>query len=134
MIVDASALVAVIRREPDRAAILRAIAAADTRIMSAATLVEVCLVVDGRRDDALSRELDALLTALDVSVTPFTEAQARIARDAFRRYGKGMGHRAQLNLGDCYAYAASKDLGEPLPFKGDDFRHTDVDPARSQSD
>lgn len=94
--------------------------------MSAATYVELGLVVDGRHDPVLSRGLDDLLGDLGINVVDLTVTQARIARDAQRDFGRGSGHPAKLNYGDCFSYALAKDTGEPLLWKGDDFGHTDV--------
>jgi ribonuclease VapC len=97
--------------------------------MSAATFLEAAIVVDGSRDPILSREFDEFVAASGIAIEPVTERQARIAREAYRDFGKGSGHAAQLNFGDCFAYALAKDRMEPLLFKGGDFRHTDVRPA-----
>jgi ribonuclease VapC len=129
MIVDSSALIAILRGEADAAAYTDAIEAADALRISAATLLEAAIVVDGSRDPILSRRLDDLLTETAIGIEPFTEAQANIARQAYRDYGRGSGHPAQLNFGDCFAYALARATGEPLLFKGDDFRHTDIAPA-----
>jgi ribonuclease VapC len=128
MIVDASALVAVLREEPGSQIILETINAETCRI-SAATFVETAIVVDSRRDPVASRELDEFLNVANITITPVDEAQARIAREAYRDFGKGSGHPAKLNFGDCFAYALAKNLNEPLLFKGDEFAHTDVRPA-----
>lgn len=129
MIIDASALVAILRAEPDARKYAEAIAAADHRRISPVNYVEVAAVIDGARDPVASRSLDELMEAGGISITAVTEHQARLAREAYRDFGKGSGHPARLNLGDCFAYALAKDLGEPLLFKGDDFRHTDVTSA-----
>lgn len=127
MIVDTSALVALLRDEPEAAAFARLLQAAPRRLLSAATYVELAAVVDGRGDPVASGALDAWLAAWGVEVTPLTEGQARIAREAYRRFGRGSGHPARLNLGDCFAYALARDLGEPLLFKGADFALTDIE-------
>ena len=126
MIVDSSALVAVLRQESDSTTYDRALAVAGGARMSAATYVETSLVIDGRRDPVMSHELDRYLTTMKVEVVDLTVLQARLARAAHRDYGRGSGHPAKLNLGDCFAYALAKDTGEPLLYKGDDFVHTDV--------
>ena len=100
--------------------------AAEVLRVSAGTYVELGVVVDGRRNAALTRRLDELLEEAAVVIESVTPAQARIAREAYRDFGKGSGHPAQLNFGDCLAYALAKDKAEPLLFKGDDFHHTDV--------
>src|ERR1700686_1195635 len=96
--------------------------------MSAINYVEAGVVVDANRNALLSRRLDQLLRDVEISVEPVTLNQARIAREAYRDFGKGR-HRAGLNFGDCFAYALAKETGEPLLFKGDDFCHTDIVPA-----
>jgi len=131
MIVDTSVLVAIMRKEADALAFARAIIDADVSRLSAATYVETAAVIDGRRNPVISRRLDAFLVEMRVVIEPVTEAQARIARDAYRDFGKGSGHPAKLNFGDCFSYALAKAMNEPLLFKGGDFRHTDVTPALS---
>lgn len=133
MIVDSSALAAIILGEPERSAFVREIRAAPRAPMSAATYVEIGVVVDGRRDPVLSRQVDLLMEELGVDVVDLTVAQARIAREAYRDFGRGSGHPAGLNLGDCYSYALAIDRDEPLLYKGDDFIHTDVRSAGSGS-
>ena len=96
------------------------------RRISAATYVEIGAVIDGGRDPVASRLVDELLATAGIVIEPVTEAQARIAREAYRDFGKGSGHAAGLNFGDCFAYALAKATGEPLLFKGDDFSQTDV--------
>jgi len=125
MIVDSSALVASVRGEPDAAAINDLLASSVVRV-SAATVLEASIVVSPRSHP----ELDTLLTRAGAEVVPFDHEQARVARDAYARYGKGSGSQARLNLGDCFSYALAKVTGEPLLFKGEDFRHTDVTQAR----
>lgn len=127
MIIDTSALVALILHEPEAPALLAAMAAAPSRRLSAANYVELAALVDGRRDPVLSGILDRTLASTGVVIEPFTAAQARIARDAYQRFGRGSGHPARLNMGDCFAYALARDLGEPLLFKGGDFALTDIE-------
>jgi ribonuclease VapC len=91
--------------------------------------LEAAMVIDGSRDPVASRRFDELLRAADLAIEPVTEAQAGIAREAYRDFGKGSGHRAQLNFGDCFAYALAKVTGEPLLFKGSDFSQTDITSA-----
>jgi ribonuclease VapC len=129
VIVDSSALVAILRDEPDAAVYTAAIENSPECRISAATLLETAIVVDGSRDPILSRRLDDLLIEAAIGIEPFTEAHAHIARQAYRDYGRGSGHPAQLNFGDCFAYALARATGEKLLFKGDDFRHTDIAPA-----
>ena len=127
MIVDTSALVALLRNEPEAAAFARLLRAAPRRLLSAASYVELAAVVDGRGDAVASGALDAWLAAWRIEIVPLTVAQAGIAREAYRQFGRGSGHPARLNLGDCFAYALARDAGEPLLFKGDDFAHTDIE-------
>jgi ribonuclease VapC len=129
MILDTSAIIAILRDEPGAEACAVAIERADMRRLSAANFVETAIVIDGSRDPIASRRFDELLKEAAIVVEPVTEAQARIAREAFRDFGKGSGHPAKLNFGDCFAYALAKASGEPLLFKGDDFSHTDLVPA-----
>ena len=126
MIVDTSALIAILRNEQDAMSYAKAIADASIRRISAANYVEIAAVIDGSRDPVASRRLDDLLREARFVIEPVTESQARIAREAYRDFGRGSGHAARLNLGDCFAYALAKVLDEPLLFKGDDFIHTDV--------
>jgi ribonuclease VapC len=129
MIIDTSALVAILRDEAEAEICARAIESAAERRLSAVNFVEAAVVIDGSRDPIASRRFDDLLRVARVRVEPVTESQARIARDAYRDFGKGSGHPAKLNFGDCFAYALAKATGEPLLFIGADFSHTDVIPA-----
>jgi ribonuclease VapC len=131
MIVDTSALIAILRDEPDAPVFAIAIENASQRRMPAANFLEAAVVIDGSRDPVASRRFDELIAEAGIVIEPVTEAQARIAREAYRDFGKGSGHPAQLNFGDCFAYALAKATGEPLLFKGNDFIHTDITPARS---
>lgn len=131
MIVDTSALVAILRDEPEAAAFAGAIERADTRRLSAVSFVEAAVVIDGARDPVASRRFDELVRAAGLIIEPVTEAQARVAREAYRDFGRGSGHPAKLNFGDCFTYALARLSGEPLLFKGDDFGHTDVEQARA---
>ena len=90
---------------------------------------EIGIVVDAVRDPVASARVDELIRQAQILIEPVTETQARIAREAYRSFGKGSGHPARLNFGDCFAYALAKELGEPLLFKGDDFSKTDIAPA-----
>ena len=134
MIVDSSALVALIHQESDAPLFAAALEAAPVNRISAGSYLEVSIVIDRARDPLVSRRLDRILEEGRFVIEPVTEAQARIARDAYRDFGKGSGHPARLNLGDCFAYALARELGEPLLFKGADFAHTDVDSALAPSD
>lgn len=126
MIIDTSVLVAVLRGEPAAATYLEVIRTTMPRRISAGTYLELGVVIDGQGDPIASRRLDHLLTRLSIVIEPVTETQARIARDAYRDFGKGSGHPAGLNFGDCFAYALAREVREPLLFKGDDFGHTDI--------
>lgn len=131
MIVDTSALLAILRAEPGARLCAEAIEGASVRRMSAGSFLEAAIVIDASGDPVASRRFDELLRAARITVEPVTAEQARIGREAYRDFGKGSGHRAQLNFGDCFAYALAKDRGEALLFKGSDFRHTDIEPASS---
>lgn len=126
MILDTSVIIAVLRREPDRRAFLRAIYASEWRRLSAASYVEAAIVSDRSPDPFVRSSLDDLLRRLAVVIEPVSVAQARLAREAHQIFGRGSGHPAALNYGDCFAYALSKEMGEPLLFKGDDFNKTDI--------
>ncbi|TCC28608.1 type II toxin-antitoxin system VapC family toxin [Kribbella sindirgiensis] len=126
MIIDTSALVAILRAEPDAADFAEAIEGATVRRISAANFLEAAVVMDSARDPVVSRRFDELCAAADLQIEPVTERQARTAREAYRDFGKGSGHPAGLNFGDCFAYALAKDTGEPLLFKGKGFIHTDL--------
>lgn len=128
MIIDSSAIVAIMRRESEADAIADAIANAHARRISAVNYVEAAVVIDSWRDTISSRRLDDLLRQTQTVIEAVTPGQAVIAREAYRDFGKGR-HRAGLNLGDCFAYALAKEKGESLLFKGDDFRRTDVEVA-----
>jgi ribonuclease VapC len=126
MIVDTSALIAILRDEPEARAFATAIAEADRRRLSAANYLEAAIVIDGSRDPIASRRFDDLLREGGIAIEPVTEEQAKVAREAYRDFGRGSGHAAQLNFGDCFAYALAKTTGEPLLFKGDDFQHAGI--------
>jgi ribonuclease VapC len=129
VIVDTSAVVAILRKEPDAGRYEDALAISVSPLISAGTYLEASIVVDANRDPVLSARLDDLLVASHMSIEPVTEEQAKIARQAYRGYGKGSGHPAKLNFGDCFSYALARATGKPLLFKGDDFTHTDLEPA-----
>lgn len=128
MIVDSSVIVAILSGEPEAQSFADAIAGAPSREISALNYVEVAVVIDSRDDPVFSRKIDDLLRDAQVGIEPVTVEQARIARAAYRDFGKGR-HRAGLNFADCFAYALAKDKGEPLLFQGDDFSRTDVERA-----
>jgi ribonuclease VapC len=125
MIVDTSALIAILRGEDDAETYIQALAAAADLRMSAATWVETAVVVDSNRDPVLSGRFDDLITEAGVIVEPVTADHARLARQAYRDFGKG-NHPAGLNFGDCFSYALARATGQPLLFKGGDFVLTDV--------
>jgi ribonuclease VapC len=126
MIVDTSALIAILRGEPDAQVFAQAIADAGHVNVSAATLFEASVVADGARDRTVARRFDDICQESRLTVVPFDKAQASIAREAYRDFGKRSGHKARLNLGDCFAYALARVTGEPLLYKGTDFGQTDV--------
>lgn len=126
MIIDTSVLVAILRDEADATPYLEAIRSMSPRRISAANYVELGAVIDGPGDPVASRRLDDLIARMSIVIEPVTEAQAHLAREAYRDFGRGSGHRAGLNFGDCFAYALAREMDEPLLFKGDDFRHTDI--------
>ncbi len=126
MILDTSALIVILRDEPEAKAFARAIADADRRRLSAANYLEAAIVIDGSRSPIASRRFDDLLREAEIVIEPVTEAQAKIAREAYRDFGRGSGHPAALNFGDCFAYALAKTFREPLLFKGDDFVHAGI--------
>lgn len=128
MVIDTSALVAILRNEPERPMFIEAIEATDSRRMSAATFVEISVVVESRHGAEGLRDLDLFLTTAGIDLVSVDSEQAHMARRAFTRFGKGR-HRAELNYGDCFSYALAIVVGEPLLFKGDDFGHTDVEPV-----
>ena len=126
IVIDTSALVAILNNEPERDDMVAAIAADEARTISAVSLLETLMVMRGRYGEPGRDALDALLGAMDADIAPFDEAQARSAFAAFSVYGKGIHPTARLNLCDCVAYALARQLNAPLLFKGDDFRATDV--------
>lgn len=126
MIVDSSPLIAIVRKEPHSSALLPILRQAPMLLMSAANLREAAIVVD-RLDDPLAvREFDELISTLRIEIEPVTVSQVTLARTAYQRYGRGSGHPARLNFGDCFAYALAKEFDEPLLFVGNDFIHTDI--------
>jgi ribonuclease VapC len=127
MVVDTSALVAIILREPDELVFAERIGRETTAVISAASYVELAMMARSR--GSMGRELiDWTLQQVGIEIAPVTAAQARLAADAFAAFGRGR-HPARLNFGDCFAYALAKERGEPLLFKGDDFARTGLVPA-----
>ena len=129
MIVDSSALIAILKHEPEQAAFSALLESIPEIRISAATYFETAIVIDSRRDPAMSRILDDVVIRSGLIIEPVTARQAEIARQAYRDYGRGSGHPANLNFGDCFSYALARDKREPILFKGDDFNHTDLRPA-----
>jgi ribonuclease VapC len=127
MVIDSSVLVALLLGEPETPYFVATIAAAPRRLVSAATYLETAIVMLGRSGPEAVEKFDRLLAELFVEISPFTQQQGVLAVDAFRHYGKGRGHTAGLNFGDCFSYALAKLTGEPLLFKGDDFSQTDLE-------
>jgi ribonuclease VapC len=128
--VDSSAIIAILRNEPDSSHFIAALQRARVRRVSIVTWVESAIVTDCNQDAVLSRRFDSLVRDAQIEVEAVTPRQAELARAAYRDFGKGR-HKAGLNFGDCFAYALAKELDEPLLFKGDDFRHTDVEVAET---
>jgi ribonuclease VapC len=131
VILDSSAVVAVLRDEPEAFVMAKAMSLAEVCAISAVSYLEAAIVIDNGRDPIASRRFDDFFREASIVIEPATVNQAKIARDAYRDFGKGR-HRAGLNFGDCFAYALAKEKGESLLFKGDDFCHTDVEPARHE--
>ena len=126
MVIETSAILAILGAEPEAPAFADAIERDPIRLGSAASVMEASIVVVARHGDAGARELDLLLLKIQAEIVPGTAQHATLGRDAYIRYGKGR-HRAGLNFGDCFSYALAKSSGEPLLYKGQDFCHTDID-------
>jgi ribonuclease VapC len=133
VILDSSAVVAILRAEPEAPTLAQAMDRAEACGISAVSYVESAIVIDGSRDPISSRRFDDFFREAGIVIEPVTLRQAQIAREAYRDFGKGR-HRAGLNFGDCFAYALAKVTGEPLLFKGEDFRYTDVEAGGNLSD
>ncbi|MEN8375745.1 MAG: type II toxin-antitoxin system VapC family toxin [Gemmatimonadota bacterium] len=129
MVLDSSALVALLLGEADSRRLAQAIASAPIRLVGAPTLVETSAVLLARKGPEADVALDAWLMRLDVEVVPLTEEGARHARRAYARFGKGVGDPGVLNYGDCLSYGVAMAMRQPLLFKGDDFSRTDVEVA-----
>jgi ribonuclease VapC len=125
MVIDSSAIAAIVLEESDASIYISAITNDSTRLISSATLVEVSIVLMRRRKADAITALDTLMMLLSIVVIPVSHDHALLAREAFRRFGKGR-DRAGLNFGDCFSYALAKHTGEPLLYKGNDFTHTDI--------
>jgi ribonuclease VapC len=126
MVIDTSALAAIFFGEPERQAFLNAITAAASRLLSAASMLETGIVLEGRQGEAAGREFDLFVVRANLQIVSVDAEQAEVARLAWRRYGKGR-HPAGLNMGDCFTYALCKSSGEPLLAKGTDFALTDIE-------
>ena len=126
MVIDTSALLAIALGEPSKGALLDRIDAASRRLMSAVSLLEAGMILRSRKGNASVALLHELVEGLGIELVPFEEVQARLAITAFGRFGKGMGHRAQLNFGDCAVYALASSRGEPVLAVGNDFAATDL--------
>ena len=126
MVIDTSALAAIFFVEPERDKFLEAIASAESRLISAAIVLETGIILEGRQGEAAGREFDLFVVRANLEIVPVDADQADLARSAWRKYGKGR-HPAALNFGDCFSYALAKTSGEPLLAKGTDFARTDIE-------
>lgn len=126
MVIDSSALIAVLLHEPESEALLLAIASDNRRVMSAVSFLETAIVIEARKGEQGANELDLFLIKADISIHEYCPEQAKLSRMAWRKFGKGR-HPAALNFGDCCSYALAAHTGDPLLFKGNDFSKTDVD-------
>ncbi len=126
MIIDPSALLSILQNESDSERFIEAITRAQSRRLSAAGYVEASCVLDSIKDPVASRHLDLFLDTARITIEPVTAAQAKLAREAYRDFGKSSGHLARLNFGDCFSYALAKVYNESLLFKGKDFSKTDI--------
>jgi len=126
MVIDSSAIIAVLLNEANAAQIAEAIDSGSQRLLSAASLLEASMVIESRKGEAAGRELDLLIYRAAIEIVAVDQDQAEIARVAWRRYGKGR-HPAGLNYGDCFSYALARSRGLPLLFQGEDFSRTDID-------
>ena len=126
MIIDTSALIAILKNEPESEAFSEAIETAKVVRISAASYLESNIVVGRCKNPILTARLEEILENPGLQIEPVTAAQAKIAWEAYRDYGKGSGHPANLNFGDCFSYALAREKREPFLYKGDDFAHTDL--------
>ena len=126
MVLDTSAVLAILQDEPERRQFNEAIEVAETRSLSTASFVECSMILESRYGADGVRDLDLLIAKAQISLLPVDEDQAHLARRAFQKYGKGR-HPAGLNFGDCFSYALARALDEPLLFKGNDFPQTDIE-------
>ncbi|BCH27513.1 type II toxin-antitoxin system VapC family toxin [Mesorhizobium sp. L-8-3] len=130
MVVDSSAVIAILQAEDDAQSLAEALASADHLVMSAVNAHESAMILRARGGSESAQDFWHFLAANGIEVAPFDENQARAASEAFGRFGKGLHSMARLNLADCAAYALAKSLSAPLLFKGDDFTHTDIEQWR----
>jgi len=128
MVIDTSALIAILGGEPERYAFIERIDADPVRLLTAANYLEAAIIIDDRFGAEGDRDLRRFLSEAGFEIEPVTVSHAEIAREAYRRFGRG-NHPARLNYGDCFAYALARATGEPLLFKGQDFAQTDIVPA-----
>ena len=126
MTVDTSAIIALLKQEPGWQGLRDELHAAHTLKISAGSYLELSIVVDSWKNPILSARVDELVEEFDIVIEPVTVEQARVAREAYRNYGRGSGHAAKLNFGDCFSYALARVMREPMLFTGDDFKHTDI--------
>jgi ribonuclease VapC len=133
MIVDSSAIIAILKDEPDGLTLSKTLAKASEARLSAAGYLECSIVLDREKDPVRSASLDDLIGEAHISIEAVTAEQAKIARHAYRDYGRGSGHPANLNFGDCFSYALAREKREPLLYKGDDFARTDLRSAVPES-
>jgi ribonuclease VapC len=126
VIVDSSALIAILTDEPEALGFSEVLDGQEIARVSAGSYLETSIVLDKQKDAVLSAKLDGLIESANMVIEPITAEQAKIARQAYRDYGKGSGHPANLNFGDCFSYALARDKRETILFKGDDFGHTDL--------
>lgn len=125
MVIDSSALAAILFGEPERRQFIEAIEAADSKLISVANWLEISIIIEARTGAEGSRDLEQFIERAGIEIVPVDLEQGRFARDAWLRFGKGR-HPAALNYGDCFAYALAKSRSQTLLFKGDDFVHTDI--------
>ncbi len=128
MVIDTSAIIAILQDEPERASMISAMETDNLRLISSVTMVETSIVIEARFGALGIRELDLLIREAGLEIAAFDEAQSLIAREAYRLFGKGR-HLAGLNFGDCCTYALARSTRQPVLFKGDDFGHTDIGSA-----
>ena len=129
ILVDSSVLIAILKDEKDAPKLIQRMGEASKRYVSAGSMLECGIVVAAKYGSAGLIELQNLHQSLDMETVPFDADQARVGYDAFSRFGRGSKHPAKLNFGDCFSYALVRTRGLPLLFKGDDFIHTDIEPA-----